>query len=407
MSKVPDIDQFTIVVDTNALYYNEPLAVVSPKFTEAFLECASLAKLKLLVPEVVKGERLFQLVSVVQELIEVNRKNADKVTRLSGHRASKVPKLPKLKAGVEENFDKWAKSLDAVIVPIPYGNINWKKLVHKAIWRIPPFTPPNDKMDSEKGFRDALILETLIEIYKTRPTTKTHQMVFVTKDKQLATAVSKCFGAENVRIYGAMVSFASYLKIQKQTADEAFAKAVMLKAPDVFYTENDPECVYYKCEVEKRIKEQFQSTLDSFSEDEDAAGISRLIALKTVPGQIQFEKPAIYVPCSEDKVLLDSTEFASFPGNNDFEWKTRLRFVRVFKKQTPPPEETDYRLPFDLDDEKVRIQPFDVMWTSKVTEELKFTDIAIGEIFIAVQSSESGFLAKFNYGFGDDKPVQT
>ena len=158
-----------------------------------------------------------------------------------------------------------------------------------------------------------------------------------------------------------------------------------------------------KLHVAKTITEQYQWALDNFSDTHGplAAGISSLIG-NAYDNQAlfgQFEAEAVYAPASREKIFIDSTEFASFPGDNVFEWKTRVRFVRLFQKRpTKYGELTGYKFPYDIMEETVRIQPFDVSWTSKVDAGAKFSEFAIGDIVMAEQTTEIATLAKFSYG---------
>jgi len=70
---------FIVVVDTNALYYQEPTNVVSPKFEPIWNQCNDITTLSLVVPEVVKGERLFQLVTLAQQSIETISSHFEKL----------------------------------------------------------------------------------------------------------------------------------------------------------------------------------------------------------------------------------------------------------------------------------------------------------------------------------------
>ena len=62
-------DPIPVVVDSNALYTVGP-TLGSPQFVQTWKECLKIAPLKLFVPDVVKGERVYQLVRIASEAVQ-------------------------------------------------------------------------------------------------------------------------------------------------------------------------------------------------------------------------------------------------------------------------------------------------------------------------------------------------
>ena len=71
------------------------------------------------------------------------------------------------------------------MLPTPIPNIDWAAIVESAVWRRPPFTFDAKDKNNEKGFRDAVILETLAHLCQSTPTDKT--VIFVCNDDLLRT----------------------------------------------------------------------------------------------------------------------------------------------------------------------------------------------------------------------------
>ncbi len=390
MVKAYRLPPFTIVVDTNALYPKDVVNVVGPKFLETWKECSALTQLRLVIPEVVRGERLYQLLSVAQQASESAAKSLERISKVSGCRTPKPPSLSDLRKGVEQRFDEWVKHIQATTAPIPYNKISWPRIVNDAMWRVKPFAAPVEDKDSEKGFRDSLILESLAELVQI---TADQQLVFISKDSLLREAAVARFAATQFAAYEDLSAFSSYLKLAAEEANQSFAQAVLQKVPQVFYTPNDPTCVYNTFDVGSRILKQFPECLNFFFEKpQPNLGLAGLAASGS------------YVPVSEDKVFIDSTEFISTPGDASWYWKTRVRFVRLFRKHFGQPTTVQI---FEWLNETVRIQQFDILWTATIDADARFSNLALTKIQAAEQTAEPGWLNKHKYGFSDPPPPQT
>src|SRR4051794_30028763 len=94
-----------VVVDSNALFTNGP-TVGNPQFVEMWKTCLKMARLKLLVPDVVVGERVYRLVSIANESVQSAAKNFDNIHAASGRAKPALPSYEQLKQNVEEHFGK-------------------------------------------------------------------------------------------------------------------------------------------------------------------------------------------------------------------------------------------------------------------------------------------------------------
>ncbi len=391
MAKPFKLSPFTIAVDTNALYPKDITNVVGPKFVDTWKECSKLTRLQLVIPEVVRGERLYQMSIVAQQAIENAAKSFERLGKVSGCTTPKPPEFQEAKEGIERRFDSWAKEFGAKVAEIPYEKIDWKKVVSDAIWRVKPFTPPAEEKDSEKGFRDYLILETLNElVHRTE-----EQVVFISKDALLRDAAVERFTAKEFATYEDLTGFASYLKLAQEKVNQAFAQAVLQKVPGIFFTPNNAECVYNKFEVGARIAKQFSRILNFLFEAPLTPQPSNPLA--------QLAQAGIYSPISEEKVFIDSTEIVQSPMMKEWQWKTRVRFVRLFQKEFPQPA---FMQGLAFLNETIRIQGFDVFWTAAIDAEANFSNLSLTNITSAEQTREPGWTNRHKYGFNQVPPSQ-
>ena len=120
--------------------------------------------LELIVPEVVIGELQFQQTTSAIKLASTIRNQTQDLSGVTQFKYRSVLDDTKIKEQISNKLKKWIKSLNGIVASTPIDNIDWSKMVQHAIWREEPFTfDPKDKIN-EKGFRDALILETLVNI---------------------------------------------------------------------------------------------------------------------------------------------------------------------------------------------------------------------------------------------------
>jgi PIN domain len=309
---------FVVVIDTNAIFPKDIANIVSPKFNAIWDECLTISDLQLVVPEVVRGERLYQLVQVAKQSLENATKNFETFKKVSGLKAQTLPTIQTIQIAAEHKFDDWLKGLKAKTAPIPYENINWKRVVNDAIWRVSPFEAGTGEKDTEKGFRDCLVLETLHSIVSA---TKGQQVIFISGDSELRNATAHRFGSKVLAAYENLAGFASFLKLTREKKNQEYIQLILEKTPSVFFKANDPECVYIKFNLGNRLIEEYKYLLDFH--------FKKQTALFVLPSAAVQE--GVYSPISQEKIFIDSTEFQESDEPDTWKWKTRVRCVRLFK----------------------------------------------------------------------------
>jgi hypothetical protein len=412
MSKNPHLT-FTVVADSNALFPKDPTKLVSGKFMAMWDECAKLATLRFIIPEIVRGERLYRLLCTARASLENAKKNFDNLKAVSDSLMPPLPTIGTLRADIEKRFDDWAKTKAAEIISVPYDKINWPHVVNDAIWRHPPFTPAGEGEDTEKGFRDCLILETLAGLVLLNAT---EQVVFISGDQLLRDASTARFDSKSFAAYENLESFHSFLvatRTQMQEAEKQLVQKIIQAAPTAFYSANNPQCVYILFNIYRRILSQHSAELTQLQR----------------PLTASSEQKCFFTPASDEKLYIDSTEYEPIISKNKrWGWKTRIRMVRLFERHTPakqpPQSETDdgladylkrWEASLALIDKTlgthlvVRIAPFDILWTAFPDGVGQFKRLKLSSINALPHSEEAGF-SRYKYGFQDKddaKPAST
>jgi rRNA-processing protein FCF1 len=165
-----ELPSFLVVPDTNVLYSKKPEYIVSQKFMGLWSEMRVITSLQLLVPEAVQEELIFQKVFIGQQARENATKSLSTIASVTAKQRTGLPTDKTLRADVAKTFTAWAKDNNAIVVKTPIGKIDWPHVVKNSLHRLPPFSRPSAVGDdTEKGFRDALILETLKRIWVEHP----------------------------------------------------------------------------------------------------------------------------------------------------------------------------------------------------------------------------------------------
>jgi len=137
------------------------------------------------IPEVVRLEREYQMMSAAEELLP----SISKLERLTG--ASFGVTREVLRARINSII---AKAIEDHRIEVPSFDsdaVNWHEIVSRAVTRLPPF----EAGETEKGFRDAIIGETFYQLRNRLGLSLPAQLVLVSSDRLLISAVKDKFGS--------------------------------------------------------------------------------------------------------------------------------------------------------------------------------------------------------------------
>lgn len=246
-----------LIPDTNILWYRQKDVAVSPEFTEFWINYGEKYEIELTIPEVVKGELLYQHTSSALKSLERANKQFHTLTSITNKKYSHRVSEGRVQKDVETKINNWIKSISANIYPIPLRKIDWNRLINDAIWRRSPFT---EEKDSEKGFRDALILETTIDAVKN---SAAPSAAFITGDELLRTAaIERSKGIDKLTCYESLEEFVSVLRLMDEELTAEFVKAIQNRAR-VKFNSNSPDCLLNRESITSKIRSEFSAHLDS------------------------------------------------------------------------------------------------------------------------------------------------
>lgn len=240
-----------VVFDTNVLFTQAASDLVRGDVQKIIQENSSHTDIAIewFLPEVVIGERKYQMLGKAKDLIP----NLLKLEKLIGH--SFGINHSTLELHVDKIISDNMQNLSLKKAGINTSEIDWKSLIDRSINRNPPFEPG----EKEKGFRDSIIAHTFLQLHKASPTTPSVcRLALVSEDKKLCEYVDHLTKeAKNIRILSTLDELESLINTLTSTLSEELALALTQKATLLFFEKENQKSLYYKEMLQTRIKQDF------------------------------------------------------------------------------------------------------------------------------------------------------
>jgi hypothetical protein len=246
--------QLRVVFDTNILYTGSASDLVRQ-------EVASLVKesnipdldIQWYLPDVVRHERQYQMQKRALELLPA----VAKVERLLGHNLAISEQM--LVESVEKVVSQRQQELGLVSLALNYPQVDWHRLFLDSVYRKPPFQAG----ETEKGFRDRLVVECFLQLVADSPkTAKICRIVLVSGDRLLAETVkSRTVEITNASVLSTLEELKGFINTLSSQVDEAFLEALKPKADKLFFIPKDESTLYYKEQIRKVLSDKFAAEL--------------------------------------------------------------------------------------------------------------------------------------------------
>jgi hypothetical protein len=358
------LQKHIVVPDTNILWDKDKKRVVCDSFNNFWNSNANLSSLELVVPAVVLGELKFQQTTSAVKIANAIREQATELSGIAQSAYKYDADQNKIKKQVETKVNRWLKSLGGVAAVTPIQTISWEKLVEQAIWREPPFTYDPKSAENEKGFRDALILQTLLRICDDNKGNSAN-IVFLCKDFLLkSSAEQRLKSNKSVLIFESVVEFESYIKLTREKLTDQFVKLIRSHATTKFFAKDDLSTIYYRDTIKARILKEFE---------DDLAIPTTLFQAGLGASGSQFYSNLQKL---DAKWWMGSTRFKSLVGDREFHWVSSVSYYRLLQGTTSGLG----LLAAMQSHELVQIFSFDVNWKAKVKTDGRFHEIQITSI---------------------------
>lgn len=254
--------QLKVAIDTNALYVGaNNIGSASDLVRQEIASLISEAKypdldIRWYIPEIVRHERQYQMQTEALKL----RSSINKIERLLGHNLALTDSV--LLDHVRTKIDEKEKELGLEEIKLDHNAIDWPKLIHAAAYRNAPF----EAGEKEKGFRDALVAESFLQLLASSPKTPSIcRVVLITSDRLLAQAVTERISdSPNASVLPNIEELKGLINTIVSNVGEDFIAQIKPKADKLFFvTSEEKEAIFYREKIRERIREKFKAELEA------------------------------------------------------------------------------------------------------------------------------------------------
>jgi hypothetical protein len=253
--------QLRVVFDTNALYVAPPsLGSASDLVRDDIVNLISESKypdldISWYLPEVVRHERQYQMQTEALKL----RFPINKIERLLGHNLGLTDQV--LLDHVKQKIDEKELQLGVNEIRLDHSKIDWRSMIHAASYRMPPFQAG----EKEKGFRDALVAESFLQLLSDSPRSpNVCRVVLVTGDQLLSQSINeRIVSSPNATVLSTVEELKGLINTLVSDVSEDFISQLKPKAAKLFFVSmDDKSTLLYRTKVQEQIGEKFKVQLE-------------------------------------------------------------------------------------------------------------------------------------------------
>ena len=246
-----------VVFDTNAIYNESESYLLQEKIGKLIDNHSALPDLEIIwcLPNVVLNERIYQMINKGKALLQP----IQKLEKLLGHNLNITDAIieRRVKDVVQEQVAKY-NILELKLEPV---KVDWNRLISDSVFRIAPFEGTAGK---EKGFRDAIIIECLMQAIENSPISKDLcRIILVTDDGLLTNAVNqRTSHLNNVSVLPNVNELIGQINILSSQISEELINSITPMADDLFLIIGNNSSIYYKEKVRDKIEAKFSKELN-------------------------------------------------------------------------------------------------------------------------------------------------
>jgi len=242
--------QVKVVFDTNVIYTGAAHDLLNSKIASLIAEYRNAKDITIhwCLPDVVRQEREFQMLERGMELLPA----IGKLERLLGHNLAFTEEI--LKERVQACSAKQIAEHGLEVVEVDASSIDWQLMIARSTSRLPPF----ERGEKEKGFRDAIVLETFRQIIAASPASaKDCRVVLLTEDGRLGDAAT-AVAAEipNARVSKGIEELRGLINVLTSEVKEELIAQVKDKVALLFFDQKNNDGLYFREKIRDRITQE-------------------------------------------------------------------------------------------------------------------------------------------------------
>lgn len=256
MAQQKRIPELKVVFDTNALFTGSASDLVNSAISQLITAYASPSDVTLSwhLPAVVVHEREYQMRTQGFSLLP----SVQKLERLLGHNLNITEDI--IATRVKEAIQRQLTELNLTVIDLDADVVSWEGVINSAIFREPPF----EKGEKEKGFRDALIAESFMQLVANSPSTPRYcRLAMLTRDELLAAhLMERTQSNKNVKIFTDIKELRGLINTLVSEVKEELIEKVQPKAQEYFFVPQDKSTYYYQENVRDMVANKFREQLE-------------------------------------------------------------------------------------------------------------------------------------------------
>jgi hypothetical protein len=244
-----------VVFDTSAIYTKDPNRIFNNSAIQAIQESSNhpYLSIKWFLPKIV--------------LYEIYYQNRERINNIYGSvkEANKILNidlgvtLEQLTNATERTTNEEINRLGVQIHSVDWAVIDWERLIQDAVYRRPPFASGT----SEKGFRDAIIIESYFQILSSLPIVGEKSCaIMVSSDNLLIQAINnRAIDDPRYNSPSSLDELRSIIAAFVSELDIALVNRLIPKANSIFFSPGSKESLYYTESILDLIIREYTSPL--------------------------------------------------------------------------------------------------------------------------------------------------
>jgi hypothetical protein len=271
--------ELRVVFDTNAIFTETTPFLLKKEVSDVVRANSSHPDLQIrwYLPHVVRCEREFQMRENGIALLPA----VQRIERILDHNLNITEEI--IVGRMQQRIDEQLRQFGITVLQIDTAGVDWTRVINDAAFRIAPF----EKGPKEKGFRDAVILESFVQLVAESPVTpRSCRVVLITNDGALVEAVkARTTQAKNVQVLPDIEELRGLINTLVSAVTEEFVASIQAAAKTFFFDKDDADSLYLTDKVDADIARRFQDALRALP-----AGAEGKDAENTWIGTTRFSK---------------------------------------------------------------------------------------------------------------------
>ena len=360
-----------VILDSNSVLSPDDRKLVNPRVEALLRDCRNLYPIDAFVPRTVLSEIAYRKCISSERLLGKTQNSTGSLAQiLKADTLGEPLSTPPIRFNLYRQYLTWCRRNNVTIVRVPIATINWKRLITDAVQRRAPFS----QGDSEKGFRDALILQSAMSVAHSRRDAK---VTLITSDERFKEAIREQTEWE---IADSLDEYLTVLKLEHSNVTAKRIEIFTTKASQAFFEPNNQNSLFYRADVLGHIRNQFAGRLNAIPE------------MNVLENLVYFPDRTTLDRYGDDVVTVGFSLYQGTDNAKRHTWNVPVTFVTLFEAQTKHLPGICYVL--------FRRTVFNVTWSAMVSEEGLFTSQAINDASFVSSILERASVSDLStYGF--------